>query len=80
MILKTTSLFPVKSELGPFLFIPFKFMSYFFSMSVNIVFTLLFFFVREKHLFSLFCPNMFHIFCPPHCPLVDKTKIYNHTL
>jgi hypothetical protein len=39
MILNTTSLFSVNSELGPFLFIPFKYMSYFFSMSVNIVFT-----------------------------------------
>jgi hypothetical protein len=39
MILKIASLFSVKSELGPFLVIPFEFMPYFCNMSVNIVFT-----------------------------------------
>jgi hypothetical protein len=40
MNLKIVLLFSVKSELGPFLVIPIEFMSYFFNMSVNIVFTL----------------------------------------
>ena len=40
MKLKIVLLFSVKSELGQFLVIPIEFMSYFFNMSVNIVFTL----------------------------------------
>ena len=71
MKLKIVLLFSVKSELGQFLVIPIEFMSYFFNMSVNIVFTLksmhyVFYFMWEKSLFSLFCPQMFHIFCQSH--------------